>query len=59
MTGSIVVVLLFFAAVALLAIAGTAVLVWRDGHGKIPQEKSERPWTAGTLPSVPYSLLRF
>ncbi len=59
MTGSIVVVLLFFAAVALLAIAGTAVLVWRDGHGKIPHEKSERPWTAGNLPSVPYSLLRF
>ena len=59
MSGSIVVVLFLLAAVVLLAIAGTAVLVWRDGHGKIPQEKSERPWTAGNLPSVPYSLLRF
>lgn len=54
----IVVLLLVLAAASVLAIAGTVVLVWRDGHGRIPLEKSERPWTAGNLPSVPYSLLR-
>ena len=59
MTGSIVVLLIILAAVALLAVVGTVVLVIRDGRGQIPLEKSERPWTAGNLPSVPYSLVRF
>jgi hypothetical protein len=59
MTGSIVVVLLFFAAVSVLAIIGTLVLVWRDGRGRIPLEPSVRPWMAGNLPSVPYSVWRF
>ncbi len=59
MTGSIVVVLLFFAVVSAVAAAGTCVLVWRDGHGRIPLEPTERPWMAGDLPSVPYSVWRF
>ncbi|WP_240720878.1 hypothetical protein [Pseudarthrobacter sp. NamE2] len=42
----------------LAAIAGTVVLVIRDGRGEIPPEPSVRPWTAGTLPSLPYSRLR-
>lgn len=59
MTGSIVVLLLFFAVVSVLAVTGTCVLVWRDGRGRIPLEPTERPWMAGNLPSVPYSLWRF
>jgi hypothetical protein len=59
MTGSIVVVLLFFAAVALLGVIGTVVVVVRDGRGRVPRERSERPWMAGNLPSVPYSVWRF
>ncbi|WP_346925330.1 hypothetical protein [uncultured Arthrobacter sp.] len=59
MTGSFVVLLIILAAVSLLAIVGTVVLVIRDGRGHIPVEKSERPWTAGNLPSVPYSQVRF
>lgn len=59
MTGSFVVLLIILAAVALYAIVGTVVLVVRDGRGHIPVEKSERPWTAGNLPSMPYSLVRF
>lgn len=58
-TGSFVVLLILLAGVALLAIVGTVVLVIRDGRGNLPLEKSERPWTAGNLPSVPYSLVRF
>ena len=59
MSGSIVVLLLILAAVAVYAIIGTVVLVIRDGRGLIPVEKSDRPWTAGNLPSLPYSLVRF
>ncbi|MET1065358.1 MAG: hypothetical protein ABWX85_10350 [Arthrobacter sp.] len=59
MTGSIVGLLLILAAVALLAIVGTVVEVIRDGRGHVPVEKSDRPWTAGNLPSMPYSLVRF
>ena len=59
MTGSVVVLLIILAAVALYAIVGTVVLVVRDGRGHIPIEKSDRPWTAGNLPSLPYSLVRF
>ncbi|HSO17376.1 MAG TPA: hypothetical protein VLS95_15635 [Arthrobacter sp.] len=58
MTGSLVVLLIILAAVSLLAIIGTVVLVIRDGRGHIPIEKSDRPWTAGNLPSVPYSQVR-
>jgi hypothetical protein len=59
MTGSIAVLLIILAAVALLGVVSTVVVVIRDGRGQIPVEKSERPWTAGNLPSLPYSLLRF
>ena len=59
MTGSFVVLLIILAAVSLLAIVGTVVLVIRDGRGQTPAEKSDRPWTAGNLPSLPYSLVRF
>jgi hypothetical protein len=59
MTGPIVVVLLFLAAVTLLGVIGTVVVVVRDGRGRLPRERSDRPWMAGNLPSVPYSLWRF
>ena len=59
MTGSFVVLLVIVAAVSLVAIVGTVVLVIRDGRGHTPAEKSDRPWTAGNLPSLPYSLIRF
>ena len=59
MTGSIIVVLLFLAAVALLGVIGTVVVVVRDGRGRVPAERSDRPWMAGNLPSVPYSVWRF
>ena len=59
MTGSVVVLLIILAVVALYAIVGTVVLVILDGRGHIPLEKSDRPWSAGNLPSLPYSLVRF
>ena len=58
MSGPIVVVLIFLAVVALLGVIGT-VVVLRDGRGILPREESERPWMAGNLPSVPYSIWRF
>jgi hypothetical protein len=59
MTGSIAVLLIILAAVTLFGVVSTVVVVIRDGRKQIPAEKSERPWTAGNLPSMPYSLLRF
>ncbi|MDQ0851255.1 hypothetical protein QFZ65_003193 [Arthrobacter sp. B3I9] len=59
MTGSIAVLLIILAAVTLFGVVSTVVVVIRDGRKQIPPEKSERPWTAGNLPSMPYSLLRF
>jgi hypothetical protein len=59
MSGPIVVVLIFLAVVALLGVLGTVVVVLRDGRGILPREESERPWMAGNLPSVPYSVWKF
>ena len=59
MTGSIAVLLIILAMVVLFGVVSTVVVVIRDGRGQVPTEKSERPWTAGNLPSLPYSLLRF
>jgi hypothetical protein len=59
MTGPIVVVLIILAAFALLGVVGTVVVVLRDGRGHLPKEPPERPWMAGNLPSVPYSVWRF
>lgn len=59
MSGPIVVVLIFLAVVALLGVIGTVVVVLRDGRGILPREEPERPWIAGNLPSVPYSVWRF
>ncbi|HET6268560.1 MAG TPA: hypothetical protein VFE00_00580 [Arthrobacter sp.] len=59
MAGPIVVVLFLLAAVAVVAMVSTVVVVLRDGRGQVPRERSERPWMAGNLPSVPYSLWRF
>jgi hypothetical protein len=53
---AVVLILLGLASVA--AIIGTVVLVVKDGHGQIPLEPPVRPWTAGNLPSRPYSTLR-
>ena len=59
MSGPVVVVLLFLAVVALVGVIGTVVVVVRDGRGLLPRELSDRPWMAGNLPSVPYSVWRF
>ncbi|GAA3401340.1 hypothetical protein [Pseudarthrobacter polychromogenes] len=52
------VLLILLGLAALAATAGTVVLVIRDGRGRIPLESPAQDWTAGTLPSRPYSLLR-
>jgi len=59
MFGSIVVVLIILAIIAAWAIFATVWAVLRDGRGQVPIEPSQRPWTAGNLPSQPYSLIRF
>ena len=59
MAGSIVVVLIIIAIIAAVAIFATVRAVLRDGRGHAPIEPSQRPWTAGNLPSQPYSLIRF
>jgi hypothetical protein len=59
MSGSIAVVLLVLAVIAVVAIAATVREVLREGRGHLPAEPSQRPWTAGNLPSQPYSLIRF
>jgi hypothetical protein len=53
---AVVLILLGLASVA--AAIGTVVLVIKDGRGEIPLEPPVRPWTAGNLPSRPYSTLR-
>jgi hypothetical protein len=53
-----VVVLILLGLASLVAMVGTVVLVIRDGRGQIPLEPSFKPWTAGNLPSRPYSTLR-
>jgi hypothetical protein len=55
---ALAVFLILLGLASLAAIAGTVALVIRDGRGQIPLEPSIRPWTAGTLPSRPYSTLR-
>ncbi len=59
MDGSIIVVLIILAVIAAVAIVATVRAVVRDGRGRVPTEPSQRPWTAGNLPSQPYSLIRF
>ena len=58
MSGSIVVFLILVAAIVLLGVTATVVVVLREGRGRTPRELRERPWTAGSLPSVPYSKWR-
>jgi flagellar basal body-associated protein FliL len=58
MAGSIVVVLIVLAVAAAVAIVATVRVVVRDGRGHVPTEPSQRPWTAGNLPSQPYSMIR-
>jgi len=59
MSGSIVIVLVLLAAIAVVAIAATVRAVVRDGRGEVRSEPSEQPWTAGNLPSEPYARIRF
>ena len=50
--------LLIIAVVVLLVLVPAVTLVSvvrRDGKGKLPPEPTSRAWTAGHLPSVPYS----
>lgn len=58
MSVAMAVALILLALALLAAMVGTVVLVIRDGQGQIPLEPSVQPWTAGTLPSRPYSTLR-
>jgi hypothetical protein len=58
MSGSIVVVLVLLAAIAVVAIAATVRAVLHDGRGEVRSDPSEEPWAAGNLPSEPYVLIR-
>jgi hypothetical protein len=58
MSVAMVVVLVLLGLASVAAMVGTVVLVIRDGRGQIPLEPSVKPWTAGNLPSGPYSTLR-
>ena len=58
MSVAMAVVLILLGVASLAAVIGTVVLVIKDGRGQIPLEPSVRPWTAGNLPSRPYSTLR-
>jgi hypothetical protein len=58
MSVAMIVVLVVLGLASLAGVIGTVVLVIRDGHGQIPLEPSVRPWTAGHLPSRPYSTIR-
>ncbi len=55
---ALAVFLILLGLASLAAIAGTVALVIRDGRGQVPLEPSVRSWTAGSLPSSPYSTLR-
>ncbi|MFJ5957349.1 hypothetical protein ACIQC5_15500 [Paenarthrobacter sp. NPDC092416] len=57
MSMAFVVVLVLLGAASLAAAIGTVALVIRDGRGEIPLEPPVRPWSAGHLPSRPYSTL--
>jgi hypothetical protein len=59
MSGSTVVVLVLLAAIAVVAVAATVLAVLRDGRGEVRSEPTEEPWTAGSLPSEPYAVIRF
>lgn len=52
------VVLILLGWASLAAMMGAVVLVVRDGRGQIPLEPPDESWTAGNLPSRPYSTLR-
>lgn len=58
MSVALIVILILLGLTCLAGMVGTVVLVIRDGHGQIPLEPSVRPWTAGHLPSRPYSTIR-
>jgi hypothetical protein len=47
--------LLLITALALFVIVATLRLVIRDGRGATPPERSHADWTAGSVPSRPYS----
>lgn len=57
MSVAVQILLVLLAAIALLAMVATVLTVIHDGRGHVPSEESERPWTAGELPSQPYSTL--
>ncbi|MFT4468441.1 hypothetical protein ACMX2H_00890 [Arthrobacter sulfonylureivorans] len=47
--------LLLITALALFVIVATVRSVIRDGRGETPPERSHADWTAGSVPSRPYS----
>jgi hypothetical protein len=47
--------LLLITALALFVIVATIRLIVRDGRGATPPERSHADWTAGSVPSRPYS----
>jgi hypothetical protein len=58
MSVAMAVFLILLCLASLAGAIGAVALVIRDGRGQIPLEPSVRPWTAGQLPSSPYSTLR-
>jgi hypothetical protein len=47
--------LLLITALVLFVITATVRLIIRDGRGATPPERSHADWTAGSVPSRPYS----
>jgi hypothetical protein len=53
------ILLVLMVLVALLAITGTTVMIRHDGLGHTPTVFSDRPWSAGGLPSNSYMAMLF
>ena len=58
MSLAVVILLTLLGLASMAAVIGTVVLVIRDGRGEIPVEPSDESWTAGNLPSRPYTDIR-
>jgi hypothetical protein len=47
--------IVLLAGIALVSGGATFRAVLKDGHGHIPEVRSNASWTAGNLPSEPYA----
>ncbi|MGY2743385.1 hypothetical protein [Arthrobacter sp. UYCu723] len=47
--------IVLLAGIVLVSGGATFRAVLKDGHGHTPEVRSNAPWTAGSLPSEPYT----